>query len=85
MSTSITDKPSSPAPAAAPALGTTATRGGGSAALADWCPAWAERLGDAYLAGTSCVFLLHGNVRDLVPLAAPAAASGADGLSLIHI
>ncbi len=50
-----------------PALGTTPSRSP-SAALADWCPAWAERLGDAYLSGTSCVFLLHGNVRDLVPL-----------------
>jgi hypothetical protein len=44
-------------------------------------------LGDAYLSGTSCVFLLHGNVRDLVALAptpgaveaaAPAAAAAAD-------
>ncbi len=49
----------------------------GSAALPEWCPPWAERLGDAYLSGTSCVFLMHGNVRDLVPIAAPAAA--ADG------
>ncbi len=65
--------------AAAPAtLGTTAVRAGASAALPDWCPAWAERLGDAYLAGTSCVFLLHGNVRDLVPLAAPGAAAGTE-------
>lgn len=44
----------------------------GAAALPAWCPRWAERLGDAYLSGTSCVFLLHGNVRDLVPLTAPA-------------
>jgi AAA+ superfamily predicted ATPase len=44
----------------------------GAAALAAWCPPWAERLGDTYLSGTSCVFLLHGNVRDLVPVAAPA-------------
>ena len=51
----------------APQLGTAATAGG-SAALPAWCPAWAERLGDSYLSGTSCVFLLHGNVRDLVPL-----------------
>lgn len=36
--------------------------------LPEWYPAWAERLGDAYLSQTSCVFLLHGNVRDLVPL-----------------
>jgi AAA+ superfamily predicted ATPase len=39
--------------------------------LPAWCPAWAERLGDAYLSGTSCVFLLHGNVRDVVPVMAP--------------
>jgi AAA+ superfamily predicted ATPase len=44
----------------------------GSAALPAWCPAWAERLGDAYLSGTSCVFLLSGNVRDLVPVTEPA-------------
>jgi AAA+ superfamily predicted ATPase len=57
-----------PSPAA---LGTAADTGGPSAALPAWCPEWAERLGDAYLSGTSCVFLLHGNVRDLVPIAAP--------------
>jgi len=55
---------------AAPQLGT-ASSAGPSAALPAWCPAWAERLGDAYLSGTSCVFLLHGNVRDLVPLGPP--------------
>ena len=50
----------------------------GAAALPAWCPAWAERLGDAYLAGTSAVFLLHGNVRDLVPVAPPAPAGSLD-------
>ncbi len=44
---------------------------GSSSALPAWCPAWAERVGDAYLSGTSCVFLLSGNVRDLVPVAPP--------------
>lgn len=82
MSTAASDPQTQPSPAgpagAPPALGTTPARPGGSAALPDWCPAWAERLGDAYLAGTSCVFLLHGNVRDLVPVASPTAASGAD-------
>ena len=57
----------------ADSLGMAAGRVAGSAALPEWCPAWAERLGDAYLSGTSCVFMLHGNVRDLVPVAAPAA------------
>ena len=51
----------------------TAPAAAAAAALPDWCPAWAERLGDAYMSGTSCVFLLHGNVRDLVPVAAPPA------------
>ena len=59
----------------APALGTSS--GVGSASLPAWCPAWAERLADAYLSGTSCMFLLHGNVRDLVPVAPP----GADATS----
>jgi AAA+ superfamily predicted ATPase len=61
---------------APPQLGTAATAGP-SAALPAWCPPWAERLGDAYLSGTSCVFLLHGNVRDLVPLGPPDAATPA--------
>ncbi|MFM9058262.1 MAG: ATP-binding protein [Planctomycetaceae bacterium] len=82
MPTAATDTPMPPQAAATAAsgpatLGTSNARSGGSAALPDWCPGWAERLGDAYLAGTSCVFLLHGNVRDLVPVAAPS-APGAD-------
>ena len=60
------------------ALGTTPVAAGSSSALPAWCPPWAERLGDAYLSGTSCVFLLHGNVRDLVPVAAPARGDGVD-------
>jgi AAA+ superfamily predicted ATPase len=63
-------QPASPSPANG--LGT-APGSAAASSLPEWCPAWAERLGDAYLSGTSCVFLLHGNVRDLVPVAAPAA------------
>jgi AAA+ superfamily predicted ATPase len=59
-------------------LGAKPAVAGGAAALPAWCPAWAERLGDAYLAGTSAVFLLHGNVRDLVPVAPPAPAGSLD-------
>jgi SpoVK/Ycf46/Vps4 family AAA+-type ATPase len=29
-------------------------------------PAWAKELNDAYVSGTSCLFLLHGNVFDLI-------------------
>ncbi|MFM8413107.1 MAG: ATP-binding protein [Planctomycetota bacterium] len=79
-----TSTPQPPAPArpaeAQPAaeLGARPSAARGSAALPEWCPAWGERLGDAYLAGTSCVFLLHGNVRDLVPVAEPTAAGKHD-------
>jgi AAA+ superfamily predicted ATPase len=59
-------------------LAPTGTIAGKSSALPAWCPPWAERLGDAYLSGTSCVFLLHGNVRDLVPVAAPPEQGPAD-------
>jgi AAA+ superfamily predicted ATPase len=52
----------------------------GATGLPAWCPRWAGRLSDAYLSGTSCVFLLHGNVRDLVPVAAPAPAPGPDSV-----
>ena len=73
MTSPATPTDSSPRPPVAEAstsLGTSAASGG-SRSLPDWCPAWAERLGDSYLSGTSCVFLMHGNVRDLVPVAAP--------------
>jgi AAA+ superfamily predicted ATPase len=64
---------------AAPAvLGAGSVPATGSTSLPAWCPAWAERLGDAYLSGTSCVFLVHGNVRDLVPVAAPVATGRPD-------
>ncbi|NDC54546.1 MAG: ATP-binding protein [Planctomycetia bacterium] len=72
---STVSAPSPVADKAASTLGTAPSAG--ASALPAWCPAWAERLGDAYLAGTSCLFLLHGNVRDLVPLAPP----GADAAS----
>jgi AAA+ superfamily predicted ATPase len=36
--------------------------------LPDWYPAWASELADLYFSGTTCVFVLHGNVHDLVRL-----------------
>ena len=33
--------------------------------LPDWYPAWASRLAELYFSGTTCVFVLHGNVHDL--------------------
>src|SRR6476646_9557132 len=34
--------------------------------LPDWYPAWAAELANLYFSGTTCVFVLYGNVRDLV-------------------
>jgi ATP-dependent 26S proteasome regulatory subunit len=34
--------------------------------LPAWYPAWAKELADAYFSSTSAVFLLHGNVHDLI-------------------
>jgi AAA+ superfamily predicted ATPase len=35
-------------------------------AIPDWFPAWVKQLADLYFSGTSCVFILHGNVYDLI-------------------
>jgi ATP-dependent 26S proteasome regulatory subunit len=36
--------------------------------LPEWYPSWATELADLYYSGTTCVFVLHGNVHDLVRL-----------------
>ncbi len=33
--------------------------------LPDWYPSWARQLAELYFSGTTCVFLVHGNVHDL--------------------
>ncbi|MFO0788212.1 MAG: ATP-binding protein [Pirellulales bacterium] len=38
------------------------------AAVPAWYPAWAAELANLYYSGTTCVFVLHGNVHDLVRL-----------------
>jgi SpoVK/Ycf46/Vps4 family AAA+-type ATPase len=38
----------------------------GAAALPDWFPGWSRELADLYFSGTTSLFLLHGNVHDLV-------------------
>jgi len=35
--------------------------------LPKWLPAWARELGGLYFSGSTCLFVLHGNVRDLFP------------------
>jgi len=37
-----------------------------NAVLPDWYPVWVRDLADLYFSGTTCLFVLHGNVRDLV-------------------
>ena len=34
--------------------------------IPDWYPAWAKELADLYYSGSVCLFLLHGNVHDLI-------------------
>jgi ATP-dependent 26S proteasome regulatory subunit len=41
-------------------------RSGRTAPLPAWHPAWARELADLYFSGTTCVFILHGNVHDLI-------------------
>ncbi|MBP7933361.1 MAG: ATP-binding protein [Phycisphaerae bacterium] len=36
--------------------------------LPSFFPAWARSLAEAYFSGTTCLFVLHGNVHDLIPL-----------------
>ena len=35
--------------------------------LPEWYPDWARQVADLYFSGSSCFFILHGNVNDLVP------------------
>jgi SpoVK/Ycf46/Vps4 family AAA+-type ATPase len=39
---------------------------GRATALPAWYPAWARELADLYFSGTTCLFILHGNVHDLI-------------------
>lgn len=39
---------------------------GRSMDLPQWFPGWARELADLYFSGTTCLFLVHGNVHDLI-------------------
>ncbi len=39
--------------------------------LPPWYPAWARELAELYFSGTTCLFILHGNVHDLMRLPGP--------------
>jgi len=54
-----------------------ADKGAGHAArIPDWFPGWAATVSDVYFSGSTSLFVLHGNVHDLVPLAADGATFG---------
>lgn len=38
----------------------------GTPELPAWFPAWARRLAELYFSGTTCLFVVHGNVHDLI-------------------
>ena len=40
--------------------------GSRSSSVPAWYPAWAKELADLYFSGTTCLFILHGNVHDLI-------------------
>ena len=54
------------APAAAAVPEPLAPTAGASGGLPAWYPPWARELADLYFSGTTCVFVLHGNVHDFV-------------------
>lgn len=41
---------------------------GGGPTVPEWFPAWARELADLYFSGSTCLFVVHGNVHDLVPI-----------------
>ena len=45
----------------------------------EWFPAWAVELSELYFSGSTSLFVLHGNVHDVVPLSADGSCYG--GLS----
>jgi len=59
------------------------SRSSRSAALPSWYPSWARELADLYFSGTTCVFILHGNIHDLVrcPASTPEEEDGYTTLS----
>ncbi|MGA3186703.1 MAG: AAA family ATPase [Bryobacteraceae bacterium] len=46
------------------------------ARVPEWFPGWAAELSDLYYSGSTSLFVLHGNVHDLVPLSADGAVYG---------
>lgn len=49
--------------------------------LPTWYPAWARELAELYFSGTTCVFVIHGNVHDLIRCPGPDGKDTYCGLS----
>jgi AAA+ superfamily predicted ATPase len=62
--------PAEPVQSAAPERAPVGVQGpvgaGKTPELPDWFPAWARELADLYFSGTTCLFILYGNVHDLI-------------------
>lgn len=54
-----------------PSESTSILPGDGPRPVPEWYPAWAREFAAQYFAGTTCVFVLHGNVHDLMPIGPP--------------
>ena len=46
------------------------------ARVPEWFPGWAAELSELYYSGSTSLFVLHGNVHDLVPLSADGSVYG---------
>jgi hypothetical protein len=51
-----------------PELGQTSSPAAEARPVPPWFPDWAREFTDQYFSGTTCLFLLHGNVHDLLRL-----------------
>src|SRR3979490_2298182 len=49
---------------------------GQSQRIPEWFPSWAAEFSELYFSGSTSLFVLHGNVNDLVPLSAEAGSYG---------
>src|SRR6187399_134638 len=49
-----------------PVASSSVAPGPAPAALPEWYPPWARSLAELYFSGTTCVFVVHGNVHDLI-------------------
>ena len=46
------------------------------ARIPQWFPKWASELSELYFSGSTSLFVVHGNVHDLVPLTSDGSAYG---------